>query len=442
MENSTSSTESNIPSTETNLKIAVIGSGISGLVSAWQLSQKYQVCLFEQSDTLGGHTATKQIDYLGKTYSIDTGFIVFNDWTYPNFNRFLDKLRVKHQPTTMSFSVKNEADNLEYNGNTLASLFAQKRNIFKPKFYKFINEIIRFNKLSKQVLNGDVAESEALLNDSLAHFLARFNFSDYFATNYILAMGAAIWSSGLDGMKSFPLKFFLRFFNNHGLLNITNRPQWSVVSGGSRQYIDALLPKMPQVDIRLNSPVKSVRRLADKSFIAIEVNGQLEYFDKVIIACHSDQALAMLETPSQAEKAILADIEYANNEVILHTDHRILPKRRAAWAAWNYDLSATNKQAATLTYNMNILQGIKSDTTFCVTLNQTEQIDSTKIIGRYQYAHPVYNQKSINAQQKRAEINGVDGIYYCGAYWYNGFHEDGIRSALDVCSLLEANYFD
>lgn len=347
------------------LKVAVIGSGISGLVSAWQLSKsdQYQVSLFEQADTLGGHTATKRIEHQGREYAIDTGFIVFNDWTYPNFNRFLALLGVAHQTTTMSFSVKNTQAGLEYNGNTLASLFAQKSNLFKPKFYRFISEIIKFNRLSKQLLNGEVANSQTILDSSLGEFLHRFKFSDYFATNYILAMGAAIWSSGLNEMKAFPIKFFLRFFNNHGLLNITDRPQWSVVKGGSQQYIDALIPKMPKVDIRLNSAVKQINRLkGDKANIGIMVNGEIEYFDKVVLACHSDQALAMLEQPTAQEQAILSDISYANNEVILHYDHSILPKRKAAWAAWNYNLTKANSSSATLTYNMNLLQGINSDT--------------------------------------------------------------------------------
>ncbi|MCU4674634.1 FAD-dependent oxidoreductase [Catenovulum sp. 2E275] len=422
------------------MKIAVIGSGISGLVSAWQLSKNYQVTLFEKAPTLGGHTATKQIEHQGKQYSIDTGFIVFNDWTYPNFNRFLDKLNVAHQPTTMSFSVTNSQDKLEYNGHTLATLFAQKSNLFNPKFYHFLYQIVRFNKLSKQLLAAEINDSEQILNASLDAFLKRFNFSEYFATNYILAMGAAIWSSGLAKMGDFPLRFFLQFFNNHGLLNIADRPQWSVVSGGSEQYIKALMAEMTQVDIRLNSNIKQVVR--ENNQVEIILDEGPELFDKVVFACHSDQALALLAAPSQDETQILGDIRYADNQVILHTDPRLLPKRKAAWAAWNYNLSANLPDAATLTYNMNILQGIQSETTFCVTLNQTDEIDPAKILGQYTYAHPVFDLTSIKAQKQRDLINGKNNSYFCGAYWYNGFHEDGIKSALDICRQLGVTDFD
>ncbi len=421
------------------MKIAVIGSGISGLVSAWQLSKKYQVTLFEKNAELGGHTATKDIDFNGKQYAIDTGFIVFNDWTYPNFNRFLDLLDVEHQPTTMSFSVKNTASGLEYNGHTLSTLFAQKRNWLNPKFYCFLAEIIKFNKLSKKLLAGQIDNSGSVLDLSLGEFLAEFKFSDYFKQNYILAMGAAIWSSGLEEMKAFPLRFFLRFFNNHGLLNISHRPQWSVVKGGSKQYIQALLKEMQTVDIQLNANIQTVRRTRDT--VEIITDGQVQTFDKLVFACHSDHALQLLDTPTTDETQVLGNIPYSNNQVILHTDSSLLPKRKAAWAAWNYYLSEQNPDTATLTYNMNILQGIQSETTFCVTLNQTEEIDPDKILGHYQYSHPVFNLTSFKAQKQRDTINGHNNTYYCGAYWYNGFHEDGIKSALDVCKMLDVDDF-
>ncbi|MER2493512.1 NAD(P)/FAD-dependent oxidoreductase [Catenovulum sediminis] len=413
------------------MKIAVIGSGISGLIATWRLCNLHDVTLFEKNNVLGGHTATKEIEYNGQRLAIDTGFIVFNDWTYPSFNKFINTLGVEFQDTEMSFSVTNKQSGLEYNGNNLNSLFAQRRNLFKPSFYRFIGEILRFNKLGKRLLS----QNSSQLDDTLGHFLKNNGFSDYFATHYILAMGAAIWSSGLPAMKDFPLRFFMRFFENHGLLNVQDRPQWKVIKGGSARYIDALYPLIKN-SVKLKSEVSRVIRTA--SGVQVMVNGQLEHYDKVIFACHSDQVLSLLANPTAEEVSVLSDIPYKKNRVILHTDTTLLPKRKAAWAAWNYYLDDKQPDFATLTYNMNILQRLQSDTTFCVTLNQCELIQQEKIIGEYDYAHPVYSEKSLKAQQKRALINGFKHSYFCGAYWFNGFHEDGVRSALDVSQMLGA----
>ena len=418
------------------MRIAVVGGGISGMMSWYLLQQKHDVTLFEANDYLGGHTATVQVNVAGQDYAIDTGFIVFNDWTYPIFNRFLNELGVTFQPTQMSFSVKNSAQNLEYNGNTLTSLFAQRRNLLRPSFWLMLSDIVRFNRLGKQLL----ASNDADLDLALGDFLAKHGFGAAIRDNYLLPMGAAIWSAGLADMPAFPLRFFLRFFNNHGLLNISNRPQWSVISGGSKRYVDALVTKLGSDKLKLNQRIRAISR-DDKGVMLSFDDGRTEHFDKLVMACHSDQALALLgKGATLQEQQILGSIAYQQNDVVLHTDTRLLPKRKRAWAAWNYNLDANVSDKATLTYNMNLLQGISAPVTFCVTLNNTTAIAKDKILGVYRYAHPVFNHCTLAAQQRRHSINGENNTYFCGAYWYNGFHEDGARSATDVATMLGVSF--
>lgn len=417
------------------MRIAVIGGGISGMLSWYLLQRNYDVTLLEANDYLGGHTATVDVEVHGQHYAIDTGFIVFNNWTYPIFNKFIAELGVAALPTEMSFSVKNTQNNLEYNGNTFASLFAQKRNIFRPSFWKMLLEITRFNKLGKQLVAADHTD----LDLELGAFLDKHGFGAGIRDNYLLPMGAAIWSAGLTEMPQFPVRFFLRFFNNHGLLNINDRPQWSVIKGGSRSYVEALLAKVGTDKLRLNQKIAGVTRQADGITVHY-ADGKTEQFDKVVFACHSDQALALLKDPSVEETAVLGGIAYQQNEVVLHTDTRLLPVRKAAWASWNYNLDSQISDKSTLTYNMNILQCLTAPVTFCVTLNNTANIAKDKILGVYHYAHPVYNPMTIACQQRRAEINGQRNSYFCGAYWYNGFHEDGARSAVDVAAMLGVSY--
>ncbi|MFM2589552.1 NAD(P)/FAD-dependent oxidoreductase [Vibrio sp. TBV020] len=409
------------------MKIAIIGTGISGLTCGYYLHRQHDITLYEANDYIGGHTATVDVEVDGRDYAVDTGFIVYNDRTYPNFMALLDEIGVEGTPSQMSFSVRNDSNGLEYNGHTLSTLFAQRRNWFNPKFYSFILEILRFNRMVKEVATeGD----KGLM--TLGDFLSKHQFSDYFSENYILPMGAAIWSSTLADMRAFPLQFFARFFLNHGLLDITNRPQWYVIKGGSREYIVPLTEGFSD-KIKLNSPVESVHR--DAAGATIHVNGEVERFDHVIFACHSDQAKELLSDIGSIESDVLAGLCYQANEVILHTDEQLLPKRKAAWASWNYWLdgsSSEQSRAPTLTYNMNILQHIDSPHTFCVSLNSSDQINSDKILKRFVYHHPVFNLETINSQARRSEINGVTNTWFCGAYWYNGFHEDGVRSALDV----------
>lgn len=416
--------------------IAVIGSGISGLTCAHLLSSKHKVTVFEANDYIGGHTATVDVEVDNKSYAIDTGFIVFNDRTYPRFEKLMAKVGVKSLPTQMSFSVHNAFTGLEYNGHTLWSMFAQRRNIFKLSFYRFIVEIVRFNSGCKAIYESDVYPEI-----SLGEYLDKHNFSAFFCEHYILPMGAAIWSASINDMRAFSLRFFIRFFQHHGLLNISDRPQWSVLKGGSRSYIPKLIEPFKH-NILLNSPVTAIYRSDEGVKIQIS-NGEWQQFDDVILACHSDQALAMLSDASKDEHDVLSAMEYQNNDVVLHTDINLLPKRKAAWASWNYRLDGDDKvgmgdRPASVTYNMNILQCLpKGAPTFCVTLNQTELIDDSKILRKFNYAHPVFNEASMQAQSKRELISGKRHTFFAGAYWYNGFHEDGVRSAVDVCNQFE-----
>lgn len=415
------------------MKIAIVGTGISGLTCGYYLHQEHDITLFEANDYIGGHTASVDVELQGQSYSVDTGFIVYNDRTYPNFIRMMDEIGVKGVPTQMSFSVRNDSNGLEYNGHTLRTLFAQKRNWLRPGFYRFIREIVRFNKLAKQ---AERDEQQSL--QTLGQFLVHHRFSDYFCRNYILPMGAAIWSSSLADMRAFPLMFFLRFFLNHGLLDITDRPQWYVIEGGSRAYIDPLTRGFAD-RIRLNSPVTDVKRSAQG--VELKVNGRSEHFDAVIFACHSDQALNMLNDPSRHEADILSAMAYQANEVVLHTDTALLPKRKAAWASWNYWLSGQtgeDQQLPSLTYNMNILQHINAPHTLCVTLNSTHSIEPDKVLRKFVYHHPVFTLQSVRAQERKQEVSGLNNTWYCGAYWHNGFHEDGVRSALDVVTQIQA----
>ncbi|WP_459176014.1 NAD(P)/FAD-dependent oxidoreductase [Ewingella americana] len=420
------------------MKIAIIGSGISGLSCAWMLSRQSPDCavtVFEASETLGGHTATVDISLDGRDYAIDTGFIVYNTRTYPNFIALLDELGLQGQPTEMSFSVRNPQSGMEYNGHTLNTLFAQRGNVFKPRFWRFLREILRFNALCKQQLNNP-NNDEVTLGD----LLDQNQFSEFFALHYVLPMGAAIWSSSLGDMIQFPLSLFLRFFENHGLLDVANRPQWMVMPGGSREYIRRMQQKLPaHVELLTATPVRSVFRHA--AGVTLQTPRGAEHFDQVIFACHSDQALALLgENASDDEKEILGALPYQSNDIILHTDTRHLPKQKRAWASWNYLLPVEDptvrERQASVTYNMNILQGLHSPHTFCVSLNPATPVDESKILFRAQYMHPVLNLASHDAQQQRGWINGHHHSWFCGAYWYNGFHEDGVNSARDVVDQL------
>lgn len=406
--------------------IAIIGSGISGLTAAYLLSKKHNVTVFEKNDRVGGHTATVDIEKEGESFAIDTGFIVFNDKTYPNFLALLAEIGIDKQPTEMSFSVHNCQTGLEYNGHNLNTLFAQRRNIFRPKFWLLVKEILRFNKSCKRIFE----QQNYKHGYTLGNFLSDNLFSDFFAEHYILPMGAAIWSSSLAQMEDFEFTFFVKFFHNHGLLNIADRPQWYVIPKGSRSYLTPLCEPFKK-NIKLNADISCITRNKDKVHLHFN-NAPSETFDDVVIACHSDEALALLNDASDAENTILSAMPYSKNSVVLHTDKKLLPHREKAWASWNYQLSKDRTKAASVTYNMNILQGINSKHTFCVTLNQKNEIDPSTILREFTYHHPIFSADSINAQQKRKLICGHNHTHFAGAYWHSGFHEDGVRSAVEV----------
>lgn len=412
-------------------RIAVIGSGISGLTCAWLLREKYDIHLYEAGDYLGGHTQTNDIEVEGKTYPVNSGFIVFNDWTYPNFIRLMDRLGVASENSDMSFSVKCERSNMEYNGHSLDSLFAQRSNIFNLRFLWMIRDILKFNKETRaELASGEISDSE-----TLGEYLQRKGYSDYFRHYYIIPMGAAIWSASEAMMMDFPLYFFLRFFNNHGMLSVDDRPHWKVISNGSQSYVRRIEQDLSADQIYLNTEVTRVER-DDQGATIYSCRGA-ERYSQVIFACHSDQALKMLSAPTAQEQEILAAIPYKMNDVVLHTDSSILPENKKAWAAWNYHIGYKAQDTVAVTYYMNRLQNFDdAPVDFCVTLNKTADIDPKKILRSFHYAHPVFTLEGIAAQKRHAEISGHNNSHFCGAYWFNGFHEDGVKSALRVTEAL------
>ena len=412
-------------------RVAVIGSGISGLTCAWLLREKYDISLYEANDYAGGHTQTTDVELNGKTWPVNTGFIVFNDWTYPNFIRLMELLGVASEDSDMSFSVKCENTGLEYNGHTLNTLFAQRRNLLKPSFWGMIRDILKFNKATREELDADTLDR----TETLGQYLNRHGYGKAFRDHYIIPMGAAVWSASEEMMMQFPVYFFLRFFNNHGMLSVDERPQWRVISGGSRSYVERILKDLPQDQIYLSTPVTEVTRSAEH--VSITSTRGTDQYDEVIFACHSDQALRMLGDATDSEKDILGAIPYKMNDVVLHTDEKILPKRRLAWAAWNYHLGSGDQDSVAVTYYMNRLQNFdEAPVDFCVTLNNTAAIRKEKIIRQFRYAHPVFTLEGMAAQQRHADISGHRHTHFCGAYWFNGFHEDGVRSALRVTETL------
>ncbi|BFN14297.1 MULTISPECIES: NAD(P)/FAD-dependent oxidoreductase [Marinobacter] len=407
-------------------RIAVIGAGVSGLTAAWLLADKHDVHMFEAGDYAGGHTNTEQVEVGGRTWPVNTGFIVFNDWTYPNFIKLMDRLGVASEVSNMSFSVDCHASGLQYNGTSLNTLFAQRRNLFNLNFLKMIREILRFNKETR----ADLAAGTIPDGETLGEYLNRNGYSRYFRNYYIVPMGAAIWSAPEIVLEQFPIRFFLQFFNNHGMLSVDDRPTWRVISGGSATYVNRMMDKLGE-RTHLNSPVTSVKR--DDEGVTLVANGQEHRFDQVIFGCHSDQALAMLDDATDDERSILGAIAYQKNDVVLHTDASVLPSNRLAWAAWNYMIPEHSTQPVSVTYNMNVLQNFDdAPETFCVTLNRSRDINPEKVIKRFEYDHPVFTLDAVAAQERYDDIGNRNRTHFCGAYWFNGFHEDGVRSALRV----------
>jgi len=409
------------------MKIAIIGSGISGLTSAYLLNRKHDVTIFEANDYIGGHTHTHNIDIDGKNYSIDTGFIVYNERTYPNFIKLLDQLNIERQLSTMGFSVKSASQDYEYAGESLNTLFAKRSNIFRIGFWRMLYAMYHFGKKADSLGRGlDVSMT-------LGDYLVDENYSSEFINYFIIPMGAAIWSTPANKVLDMPAYFFIKFFYNHGMLELTNRPNWWVIKNGSSEYIKKITIGFED-KIHLSTPVKKVSRVEGGVEIVLFKKDKALKFDSVIFATHSNQALDILDDPSDAEKDILGSIPYQKNNILLHTDSSVLPRRKLAWASWNYQLDSDPNSPVILTYNMNILQTIEANKTFCVTLNDSDSVDKKSILKKITYHHPLFTVNAIEAQKRKSEISGVNNTYYCGAYWRNGFHEDGVVSALDVCS--------
>ncbi len=414
------------------MKIAVIGSGISGLLSARLLAAEHEVHVFEANGYAGGHTNTVEFEAFGRRYAADTGFMVCNDRTYPNFVAMLELLNVPARWSDMSFSVRCDRTGLEYQGSSLNGLFAQRRNLLRPSFYRMLFDVLRFNRQSLELLReGERSPAHAHDDElELGRYLDRNRYSRQFIDHYLVPMGAAIWSAPPDRFLQFPARFIVNFFNNHGLLTVGGHPRWKTVEGGAARYVEALT--RPFADrIRLNCPVTSVRRCPDRVAVAWRHGGP-EDFDAVVLAAHSDQALGMLADASPAEREILGAIGYQRNETVLHVDPALLPRCRRAWASWNYCIPPEQGRPVVLTYNLNRLQGHASPGPICVTLNATGAIDPGKTLRQIEYHHPVYSREALAAQKRFEEINGRNRTYFCGAYWGHGFHEDGVNSALAV----------
>jgi len=419
------------------MRIAIIGGGISGLTAGYHLHQQFDVTLFEAHDYLGGHTNTFDVPTDNGSIAVDTGFIVFNDRTYPNFISMLNELSVPFQPTRMSFSVSCDQTGLEYSGTGLNGLFAQRKNVIRPWFYRLLMDFGRFKKDAQLLLESDQPQ------ESVGDFFDRRNYSPQFVEQYFLPMGAAIWSASTGSFEDFPIRFICQFYKNHGLLGISDRPQWRVIQGGSKSYVNPLISPFED-RIRLNTKVASVRRVSRISDPTGEPEIELKTsegdtftFDHVVFGCHSDQALAILgDDASENEREILSAFPYQKNIAKLHTQADVLPVRRKAWASWNYFNPTQQSGAATVTYNMNILQSLKCKSVFCVTLNDDHRIKDENVLRSFTYHHPTFNLRRREMQQRHLELINQNGTSFCGAYWGNGFHEDGVVSGQVVANSL------
>jgi uncharacterized protein len=403
------------------MRIAIVGTGIAGNVAAYRLCREHDITVYEAAGHVGGHSHTHTVVQGDRSHQVDTGFIVFNDWTYPGFVALLEELGVASQASAMSFSVRNDATGMEYNGTTVNTLFAQRSNLVRPSFLAMVRDILRFNRHAPQLLRQPAGEVP------LGELLRSHRYSQSFIDNYIVPMGAAIWSTSPGSMLAFPARFFVRFLMNHGMLTINDRPQWRTVAGGSARYVAKLTAPF-QDRIRLRTPVEWIRR--QPGGVILKAVGQESVrYDAVFLACHSDQALHLLADPTTAEREVLTAIPYQRNDAVLHTDARLMPRRKLAWACWNYHSLPQREGPLALTYNMNMLQGIESAEPLLVTLNDDGAIDPARVILRTTYQHPVFTPAAVAAQARHRELNGHLGTYYCGAWWRHGFHEDGVVSA-------------
>ena len=409
------------------MRIAVVGSGIGGLSAAWLLSRRHEVVLYEANDYLGGHADTHRIELDGRALDVDTGFIVHNPAHYPLLTRMFDELGVESQQTTMSFSVQDAASGLEYNATSLDALFCQRRNLASPRFWGMLRDLARFYRDAPALLEGEAP------GPTLGEYLAAGRYGSAFRDLHLVPMASALWSSPAAAILEFPAGYLVRFMANHQMLQVAGRPQWRVVRGGSRRYVEALAARW-KLRKRLSTPVRGVVRNAHAAIVRCDEGS--ERFDQVVLACHSDQALALLEDAGDRERDILGAIRYQANEAVLHTDARLLPRMRKAWAAWNAWVPADHAQACTVSYCMNLLQGLPGDTPLVVTLNRTRDIDPARILARREYRHPVHDHAAVAAQARKREIQGANRTWFAGAYWGWGFHEDGMRSGVEVANAL------
>jgi predicted NAD/FAD-binding protein len=412
-------------------RIAVVGSGIAGLASAWLLGRRHAVTLYEANDYLGGHTHTHEVQVGGRTHRVDTGFIVFNPAHYPLLTALFEELGVRSQPTHMSLSVRNDQSGLEYNATSLTTLFCQRRNLLSPRFFGLIRDILRFNREARALL------SVAGAGPTLGDYLAQNRYGAAFRDEHLVPMSSALWSAPPRQVLEFPAKYLVQFLANHQMLQVSGRAPWRVVQGGSATYVEALAARW-NVTTRLGCPVMGIERAG--AHVTVNSLAGSERFDQVVLACHSDQALELLGAPTRAERDILGAIGYQPNEVILHTDARVMPQRPRAWAAWNALIPREPGTACTVSYWMNRLQGIDSAEPLLVTLNPTRPIDPAKVLRSLHYAHPVYTQASVAARARKAEIQGAARTWFAGAYWGWGFHEDGMASAVEVAAALGVSW--
>jgi predicted NAD/FAD-binding protein len=387
------------------MKIAVVGTGISGLTAAYLLHPEHEITVFEAQDRIGGHTVTSQIGENGGSLAVDAGFIVYNEANYPNFVKLLSRLGVQTQPSSMSFSVRCDRTGLEYAGTNLNTLFAQRSNLFNPGFYGLLGEILRFNRAATKALGNGVSEG---LGGTLGDFLHDNRLTERLADQYLIPLTAAIWSTDPKQVLETPARFILTFLDNHNLLGIGGHHQWRVIKGGSERYVEKLVAAFRD-RIRLSSPVRRLeRRLEDTEGVAVSTDAGTELFDEVIVAAHSQQALS------------------------LHTDASVLPRKKSAWASWNYRTPRESGSPVAVTYNMTELQSLPTDAAYCVSLNMRDDITDENTLESFDFEHPLFSEAAVAAQKRHHEISGIDGIHYCGAYWRNGFHEDGVVSAIEA----------
>ncbi|MET1048474.1 MAG: FAD-dependent oxidoreductase [Acidimicrobiales bacterium] len=413
------------------MRVAIVGSGVSGLVCAHLLHSRHEVTLYEVDGRPGGHANTVEVDLDGERHAVDTGFIVYNERTYPGFVALLAHLGVATKPSDMSFSVADERTGLEWRSTSLTTVFAQRRNLAKPAFLRMLADVARFNRAARRVA-ADGVEGDLTLGE----FLASGRWSRQLLDGYLVPLGSAIWSADPRSFADIPLTTFARFFDNHGLLQLGDRPRWRTIEGGSAHYVDAILRPL-RGHVRCNDGIEKVVRRRQTGTVELRTAvGALREFDHVVIATHSDQALRLLADPTPAEREILGAIRYQPNRATLHTDRGLLPRNRRAWASWNYHRTADDRSQVAVTYSMNRLQGIPSPTPVLVTLNRHDDIDPARVLGTFEYDHPVLDAAAVRAQGRHGEISSREGTSFAGAYWGYGFHEDGVQSALRVCRSL------